>query len=116
MSGRLLTTAIGLVIAAQLTAALPASGGDYRGMTAGWPTYANGYYAANYPANYGAGPAYYVARPVTTVAYAGQQPGGTLYAPVRAAYANPTYFGAYGGTPAVYRPVTAPGYAPAAGA
>jgi hypothetical protein len=114
MSGRLLKRAIGLAIAAQSIAAGPANGADYRGMTAGWPAYANGYYAANYPTNSGAGPAYYVARPVAAAGYA-VPPTGTMYAPVRAAYANPTYYAAYGRTPAVYRPVTAVGYAPAAG-
>src|ERR1051325_4642594 len=80
--------------------------GDYRGMSAGWPSYTNGYYAANYPTNQGAGAAYYVARPVVTAGYAGQPATGTLYAPARAAYANPTYFAAYGRSPVVYRPVT----------
>src|SRR4051794_11425930 len=102
MSGRILTSAIGLFITAQLVLGSSASGGDYRGMTAGWPSYANGYYAASYPANYGAGPAYYVARPVTAAAYGGQPPAGTLYAPARVAYANPTYYAAYGRTPVVY--------------
>src|SRR6476660_8417526 len=112
MSGRLVTSAIGLVIAAQSIAASSAAAADYRGMSSGWPNYANGYYAANYPASYGAGPAYYVARPVATVAYAGQPPVGTLYAPARAAYANPTYFAAYGRSPAVYQPVGYSGYQP----
>src|SRR5438128_845008 len=46
--------------------ALPcaAQGGNYRGAPAGWPAYANGAYPA-YQANYGNGPAYYVARPAT---------------------------------------------------
>src|SRR5438876_7610973 len=112
MSRRHSLRAVFLVAIAVL--ARSAAGGDYRGMTAGWPNYANGYYAANYPANYGAGPAYYVARPVATVAYAGQPAAGTLYGPVAAAYANPTYFAAYGRSPAVYRPVSTVGYPPAA--
>ena len=41
--------------------------------------------------------------------------GGTMYMPVRAAYANPTYFAAYGRSPVMYRPVSTAGYAPAAG-
>src|SRR4029453_1578198 len=110
MLGRLLTNAIGLVAAAQLIAPAPAVGADYRGMTSGWPTYANGYYAANYPANRGAGPAYYVARPVSAAGYAAP-PSGTMYMPVRAAYANPTNFAAYGKSPVKYQPVSA-GYAP----
>lgn len=112
MAGRPITSAIGLIIAAQWIAA-PVIGADYRGMSAGWPNYANGYYAAGYPANYAAGPAYYVARPVATVAYAGQPPAGTLYAPARAAYSNPAYFAAYGRSPVAYQPVSAAGYPPA---
>ena len=61
MSGRILKTAIELVIAAQFAAAV-AQGGDYRGAATGWPAYTNGTYAAGYPANYGVGPTYYVAR------------------------------------------------------
>jgi len=112
MLGRLLTNAIGLVTAAQLLAAPSAQAADYRGMTSGWPNYANGYYAANYPANYAAGPTYYVARPVSAAGYAAP-PSGTMYMPVRAAYANPTYFAAYGKSPVAYQPVSA-GYAPTA--
>jgi len=67
----------------------------------GWPAYANGYYAANYPANYGAGAAYYVRRPVTA-GYA-VAPGAVTYVPARVAYANPTYYAAYGRSPTVYR-------------
>jgi hypothetical protein len=97
-----------------VTALLAASaeGGDFRGAGAGWPNYANGYYAANYPTNSAAAPAYYVARPVTTAGYAAQQPVGVTYMPVTAAYANPTYFAAYGRSPVAYRPVTVAGYAP----
>src|SRR6185369_4120763 len=107
MSGRILIRAIELVLAAQFVASV-AQGGDYRGAASGWPAYSNGTYAANYPANYGVGPTYYVARPVTTAGYAGgyaMQPTAVQYVPVRAAYANPTYYAAYGRSPAVYRPV-----------
>src|SRR5262249_52987338 len=115
MSGRILKTAIELIVAAQFAAAV-AQGGDYRGAATGWPSYTNGTYAAGYPANYGVGPTYYVARPVTTVGYTGGyavQPAAVQYVPVRAAYANPTYYAAYGRSPVVYRPAgyTA-GYAP----
>jgi hypothetical protein len=128
MSGRILKTAIELAIAAQFAAAV-AQGGDYRGAASGWPAYTNGTYAAGYPANYGVGPTYYVARPVTTAGYAdaygtrsvpttgyAMQPTAVQYAPVRAAYANPTYYAAYGRSPVVYRPVGyAAGYSPTAG-
>src|SRR5436190_14284842 len=113
MLGRLFTSTIGLLLAASLAA--PASAADYRGTTAGWPSYANGYYAAGYPANYSAGPAYYVARPIPAAGYTAQSPG-MMYMPTTAAYANPTYFAAYGRSPATYRPVSAVGYAPPAGA
>lgn len=107
---RLITTVAALV--AVCPTALPAA--DYRGMTSGWPVYANGYQAANYSANYGAAPAYYVARPTVTAGYA-TRPSGTMYMPVRAAYANPNYFAAYGTSTVAYRPVSASGaVAPAA--
>src|SRR5437868_10469968 len=124
MSGRILIRAIELVLAAQFAASI-AQGGDYRGATSGWPAYSNGTYAANYPANYGVGPTYYVARPAVTAGYAGgygtrsvpatgyaMQPTAVQYVPVRAAYANPTYYAAYGRSPAVYRPVGYSGYPP----
>ena len=85
MLGRLFTSTIGLLLAASLAA--PASAADYRGTTAGWPSYANGYYAAGYPANYAAGPAYYVARPIPAAGYTAQSPG-MMYMPTTAAYAN----------------------------
>lgn len=110
MSGRILIRAIELAIAAQFVAAV-AQGADYRGAASGWPTYSNGYYAANYPTNNGAGAAYYVARPVTAAGYAGT-PGMVTYVPARVAYANPTYYSAYGRAPIMYRPVSAAGYAP----
>jgi hypothetical protein len=110
ISPRLLLTVVTLATA--LPAAL--TGAEYRGMTAGWPVYANGYYAANYPASYGGAPAYYVARPAAPAGYA-PRPTGTMYVPVRAAYANPSYFAAYGASPVAYRPVTTTGYAPASG-
>jgi hypothetical protein len=113
MLGRHSIRALVAIVTAIATA--PASAADYRGMGAGWPVYANGYYAANYPANTAAGAAYYVARPVATVAYAGQPPSGTMYMPVRAAYANPTYFAAYGRSPVAYRPVSTMGYPTVAG-
>jgi hypothetical protein len=95
-----------------------ASGADYRGAATAWPTYANGTYAANYPVNYGTG-AYYVARPMTagnaTEGVAYRPTAGTMYVPTRAAYANPTYFAAYGRSPVMYQPVTTAGYAPVAG-
>jgi hypothetical protein len=97
---------------ASLLAALPAAkAADYRGAPTGWPTYANGTYAANYPASYSGG-AYFVARPVAAAGYA--SPAGTMYMPTTAAYANPNYFAAYGRAPTMYQPTTA-GYAPAAG-
>jgi hypothetical protein len=96
---------------------------DYRGMPAAWPAFPNGYYAANYPTNYGA-PAYYVARPVTAQYAPAAAPARVAYMPVNAAYANPTYFAAYGAAPAAarapvaaYYPQTqAAYYAPQAGA
>jgi hypothetical protein len=94
--------------------AAASSAADYRGMSTGWPPFANGYYAANYPTNYGAGAAYYVARPVMAAGYAAQSPSGAMYVPTTAAYANPTYFAAYGRSPVAYRPVSTAGYAPAA--
>lgn len=112
MPARVLTAVFGFV-AALLAPATPIEAADYRGMTAGWPSYANGYYAANYPANYAAGPAYYVARPVAA-GYAAPATGA-MYRPVQATYANPAYFAAYGRSPVAYRPVSAAGYAPAAG-
>jgi hypothetical protein len=80
MLGRLIIT---LFTAAVGSAAVAA---DYRGMPAGWPAYANGYYAANYPAGYATGPGYYVARPVAAPGYAAR-PAGAMYVPVTAAYA-----------------------------
>src|SRR5881227_3602047 len=103
MSGRILIRAIELFIASLCALASTASAGDYRGAAAGWPAYANGTYAANYPANYAAAP-YYVARPVATTASAGYAPTGMMYAPTTAAYANPNYFAAYGRSPVAYRP------------
>ena len=111
MSGRILIRAIELAIAAQLIVASAAHGGEYRGAASGWPAYANGYSAANYPTNYGGGAAYYVARPVAAPGYA-VAPGAVTYVPARVAYANPTYYAAYGRTPVMYRPVSANGYAP----
>ena len=113
MSGRILIRAIEIAIAAQFVAAAVAHGADYRGAASGWPAYNNGYYAANYPTNYGGGAAYYVARPVTTAGYA-PAPGTVTYVPARVAYANPTYYAAYGRSPVMYRPVSAAGYAPTA--
>ncbi len=112
MPDRFFGTVSGL-IAAALACGATASGADYRGAAAGWPTYANGAYAANYPANYGNGAAYYVARPMTGGGYA--PAGGMAYMPVQAAYANPAYFAAYGRSPTMYRPVSNGGYAPAGG-
>src|SRR5262245_57409804 len=103
-----------LKIMITLLAVVPASGADYRGAATAWPVYANGTYAANYPTNQGASPAYFVARPVAVAGY-GVQPQGTMYMPVRAAYANPTYFAAYGRSPVMYRPVSTAGYAPSGG-
>lgn len=111
MTGRILIRAIELAIAAQFVAATVAQGGDYRGASTAWPTYSNGYYAANYPTNNGTGAAYYVARPVTAAGY-GAAPGVVTYVPARVAYANPTYYAAYGRTPVMYRPVSVAGYAP----
>ena len=88
--------------------------GDYRGMSAGWPVYANGYNAAGYAAQPAAGPAYYVARPAAVAPAASPARTGVMYMPVRAAYANPAYFAAYGRTPVAYQPVTTAGYAPTA--
>jgi hypothetical protein len=116
---------LALLLAAAIGPALTPSAhaGGYRGMTAGWPSYANGYYAAAYPANYGVGPAYYVARPVApgygsqTVAgayYSGQPLAGAQYVPVTAAYGNPYYFGAYGAAPAAQRAAIAAYYPSAA--
>jgi hypothetical protein len=78
---------------------------QYRGMAAGWPSYASGSAAAYYAPSYGQ-PMYYVARPIGAPA---------AYAPVTAAYANPAYFGAYN-APATYaqRPATTAYYAPPA--
>lgn len=92
---------------------------DYRGMAPSWPVYANGYNAAGYATQPGAGPAYYVARPVAAAQASGQPVAaparsGVMYVPVRAAYANPNYFAAYGRSPVAYQQVSA-GYAPAAG-
>jgi len=53
MLGRLFSNTIGLIIALALAAT--ASAADYRGTAAGWPTYANGTSAANYPRNYANG-------------------------------------------------------------
>jgi hypothetical protein len=104
-----------LMLLAAAATAPEALGADYRGMSAGWPVYANGYYAAGYPSQPAAAPAYYVARPVATAQAASQGRTGVMYMPVRAAYANPTYFAAYGRSPVAYQPVTTAGYAPAAG-
>jgi hypothetical protein len=82
-----------------LLTAIDASAADYRGMAPGWPGYANGYYAAYYPQNHGAGPSYYVARPVVAAAYGGNPATAAAYMPVTTAYANPTYFAAYGASP-----------------
>src|SRR5437764_5792424 len=102
---RQLSIIVGLATAV-LSAATPAAqAADYRGTAPGWPTYANGYTPANYPANYGAGPAYYVARPVVPAYYAAR-PTAAAYVPVTAAYANPAYFAAYGKTSAAYRPAS----------
>jgi hypothetical protein len=123
MSRRSIAIMLLTFAAATALCAKPAAAADYRGMTAGWPTYANGSYAAYYPQGNGAGPAYYVARP-TMPAYAVARPmTGTAYVPVRAAYANPTYYGAYNAAPAGYRAApaayatpTAAYYAPPNGA
>ena len=93
-----------------------------RAQVVAWPTYANGYYAANYPAAYGAGPGYVVARPAAgpgaVTAYSGAYAVNAnryaaAYVPVTAAYANPTYFGAYNAPAARYRTPVAAGYYPA---
>lgn len=110
MLGRLYIIVLAALAFVAIASSAPAA--DYRGMTAGWPAYANGYYAANYPAGYATGPAYYVARPVAAAGYAGPS-AGTMYRPVTAAYANPNYFAAYGRSPVAYRPVSTAGYAPA---
>ena len=115
--------------------------GQYRGTNSSWPAYANGAYAAYYPSNAGNGPAYYVARPVVAAQYAPQygpqytagyapqyvqaqyapaqngmmQYAPAPYAPVRAAYANPTYFGAYNGSAGAYPAPVRAYYAPASG-
>src|SRR5436305_6747661 len=92
------------LLLSSLVAAMPAAmGADYRGAPTGWPTYANGAYAANYPANYSGG-AYYVARPVAAAGYSNG--AGTMYVPTTAAYANPNYFAAYGRAPTMYQPTT----------
>jgi hypothetical protein len=108
-----LTAIVAMAASALGSPALEAA--DYRGMSAGWPVYANGYYAAGYAAQPAAGPAYYVARPATVAQAAAPARTGVMYMPVRAAYANPTYFAAYGRSPTAYQPVTTAGYAPAAG-
>lgn len=59
----------------------PSQAQNYRGMPPGWPNVSNGYYAANQP--YGFTQPQTVARPIIPVV------------PVTAAYANPTYYGAY---------------------
>jgi hypothetical protein len=95
-------SAVGLI----LGLATPAAA-QYRGMTAGWPQQTGGNYAAYYPGNNAAGPAYYVARPVTAgFAPAGYAPSGyapaggyVQYVPTTAAYANPNYTAAYGAAP-----------------
>ena len=92
MSGRILIRAIELFIASLCALASPASAGDYRGAAAGWPAYANGTYAANYPANYAAAP-YYVARPVATTASAGYAPTGMMYAPTEPGLGGQIDFG-----------------------
>src|SRR5687767_3787279 len=95
-------------------AACSAPAADYRGMTAGWPTYANGTYPA-YQVNYGGGPAYYVARPATTAYYPGGAAPAMRYVPVNAAYSNPAYFAAYRGVPAANRaPAQVAAYYPGA--
>jgi hypothetical protein len=109
MSRPQLTTLISLALTLAVEAA-PLAAADYRGTTAGWPAYPNGPYAAYYPQSAGGGPAYYVARP-TVPAYAGARPAGMAYVPVRAAYANPTYYAAYSAPPRGYRAAPA-SYAP----
>jgi hypothetical protein len=111
MSRRSIAMKLLRLVAATAACASPAAAADYRGMSAGWPNFANGAYAANYPQN-GGGPAYYVARPAIP-AYAAARPAGTAFVPVRAAYANPTYYAAYNAAPAGYRAAPA-SYAPSA--
>src|SRR5262245_20435028 len=83
---------VSLALAAALQCATTQAA-DYRGMPPGWPYNATGYYAGYAPSS-GAAGVYYAARPVTV------------------AYANPTYYAAYGGGAATaYRPtVAAAGY------
>src|SRR5436190_559408 len=116
MSGRLFATSVGLFAVMLLASAIltaPASAGDYRGTTAGWPSYANGYYAANYPANYAPANSYAVTPAgigagSEAAAYFGQ-PTSLNYVPPRVTY-RPTY----ASVPVyMYRPVTA--YQPIAG-
>lgn len=111
----LASLAIALVIAESASA-------QQRAQVVAWPTYANGYYAANYPAAYGAGPAYVVARPAAApgavTAYGGAYAVNAnryaaAYVPVTAAYANPTYFGAYNAPAGRYRAPVVAGYFPA---
>jgi hypothetical protein len=98
------------LLTAAICPAMPLRAGEYRGMAAGWPVYANGTYPAGYvPDRAAAGPAYYVARPAVRVA-PGAAPAGMFYAPVRVAYANPLYYAAYGRTAGA--PVMTTGYAP----
>src|SRR5262245_1913997 len=83
--------------AAVASCATSAAAAEYRGMTAGWPYYASGYYAGYAPATYATTGGYYAARPVTV------------------AYANPNYLAAYGAgngnAATAYRPtVAAAGY------
>jgi hypothetical protein len=97
------TLRIASLIAAALVAgiATPAAA-QYRGMATGWPQQAGGNYAVYYPGNSAAGPAYYVARPVsdgyTTSGYA-PAAGYFQAVPTTAAYANPSYLAAYGAAP-----------------
>src|SRR5262245_7846880 len=106
MTNKLLVRAILCIAPAAMLLASPVFAFNHRGMTAGWPNYATGYYAGYYPANYAyqanyAGqPAYYVARPVAGAAYAanvayapgaGYAPAAVAYMPVTAAYGNPGY-------------------------
>jgi hypothetical protein len=119
MSRRSITTTLLSFAMALAQSALPAAAADYRGMTAGWPAYANGSYAAYYPQASGGGPAYYVARPAmpgyAAPGYIAARPAaGTMYMPVRAAYANPTYYGAYNAAPDGYRAAPAAYAAPTA--
>lgn len=114
MCCRLYLTMIVLAIAALVE--LRANAADYRGMSSGWPVYANGYNAAGYAAQPASGPAYYVARPVSANQLAAPSRTGVMYMPVRAAYANPRYYAAYGRSPVGYQPVQTAGYASAGGA